>query len=556
MNKPFYCFLAALGVFFLCSCHKPIPEPEPTPTPPADVTLSLGETAKVTAASLFGDAIAKQLTRGEDDSYSFDFTGDAVEFIVDPVSGYDGSKLFARYLNTPLTTSFTLASKPSVSGSDEIDLSSRLPKQLNGGSVSKSYPLTFGGFPGSLTELHGVNLTDDSYFEVQVAIATPCFTAGTITPTFTVNLASLFGIREAGEDGILTFDVPLTFENGYSAVKTFHPESFTVKSENYNAMMGNVRADLSASAKVVATHEGLKTTKSRLSAASAPFKLKVAVILKKVNIASFTGTFKGDVQACTASVNMSLLGETVGSTGRTLEDMGLTPAASKLSLDVESLFPSETDAAVGITAKKSRVTIGSVNGIPVVFPAKTGTGATKVRYDLSKLENLSPLLTKVATEMAFTVGAKGKEIAGTFLVDAPAKAKIVPSVSVPMCFGSALSHTAEERIDLPQNASSALKGGALTMLGKITNTFPVSLTASLVLVDASGAAVTEEATQAVSAESASDIQLSFRPKSGSSLENAKTAVIKYAIKGIDGSRPLKATDYIQATLNAKITYSN
>ena len=554
MNKPFFSFLATLGVFFFCSCGQPVPEPEPTPTPPADVTLTLGETTKLTAAALFGEDLAKKLTRGEGDAYSFDFSGDAIEFVVNPLAGYDGTKMFSRLVNTPLTTSFTLAKKPAVTGNGEIDLSSLLPSLLDGGSLSADYTFSFGGFPASLTELQGVNLTSDSYFDVQVSVATPCFTAGTLTPTFTVDLTSLFGVREAGEDGILTFDVELTHENGYSAVKTFHPETFTVKSENYNPLMLNVSSDLSASARVVATHAGLKTTKSRLSAASAPFKLKIAVTLKKVAIASIAGTFKCDTKAVTSSVNLSALGETIGGTDRTLEDFGLTPAASKIALDVESLFPVETETALSITAKKSKAVFGSVNGLPLVFPAKTESGAAKVRYDLSKSENLSPLLTKVATEMAFTVGAKGKEIAGTFLVNEPAQATIVPSVSVPLCFGSGLSYMAEQRLDLSQAIVAALKGGRLTLLGTITNTFPVSLTASVVLVDAAGQAVSETISQAVPAEGSSDVQLSFKPKSGSSLENAKTAVIQYSLKGVDNSRPLKATDYIQANLNAKISY--
>ena len=84
----------------------------------------------------------------------------------------------------------------------------------------------------------------------------------------------------------------------------------------------------------------------------------------------------------------------------------------------------------------------------------------------------------------------------------------------------------------------------------------MALTASVVVVDASGNAVTEEVSASFPSERESDIQLSFKPKAGASLENAKTVVIKYNVKGIDGSRPLKATDYIQAKLDAKITYAN
>ena len=556
MKKQFFYFLVVLCACALSSCKEPVPEPVPEPTPQAPVTLSLGETAKFTAASLLGEELSAKLTRGNDDSYSLVFSGDGLEVIADPMSDYDPSKMFSRYVNTPLTTSFNLANKPAApEGETEIDLSSLLPKKLKGGTVSKSIALNFSGFPASLTELEGVNLTEDSSFDITVYIANPYFTAGKIVPTFTVNLASLFGIAGADEKGILTFDMELNPENGWKAVKTVHPETFTVNNENYNAASKSFRADLYASGKVEAVHEGLKTTRSRLASAPAKIKLSVAVVLKKVSVGSITGKFNRGFKDGTTSVSMSALTASIGDTGNSLESLGLDPSGIRLAMDVESLFPGETGAQLDIVAKKSRASIGSVAGIPLVLPAKTSDGSSKVQYDLSKEEDLSPLFSKVASEMSFTAGID-KNASCTFLVGEPSKATLVPSVHVPMCFGAGLKYTAEERIDLPQNASAALKGGSLTMSGKITNKFPMALTAAIVVVDAAGNAVTDEVSQSFPAEQESDIQVSFKPKSGSSLENAKTAVIKYTLKGIDGSRPLKATDYIQATLSAKITYAN
>jgi hypothetical protein len=551
MKRLFSCLLVALCAFSFSSCKHPEPEPEPEPTPKTPVNLSLGETAKVTAASFFGAEISSKLTRGEDDTYSLVFTGDGLEIVADPLSDYDATKMFSRYLNTPLTTSFTLSNKVTAPGSDnDIDLSALLPNQLNGGSISKSYTLNFGNFPASLTELEGVGLTEDSSFDVTVSVAKPCFTAGKLIPKFTVDLASLFGVREANDKGLLVFDMELSAENGWTATKTFHPESFTVKSENYNATGKSVRADLFAAGGVVAVHEGLKTTRSRLaSAPAAMIKLSVAVVLKKVNVGSFTGKFNRGVKDGSTSVDMPLLTSS-------LESLGLDPSATKMAMDVESQFPFETGALLDITAKKSRASFGSITGIPVVIPASSGEGSAKAHYDLSKAEDLAPLLTKVASEMSFTAGVDAKNTTCTFRVGEPAKATMVPTVTVPMCFGSGLNYAAEERLDLPQNASAALKGGTLTMSGKMTNTFPVALTAAVVVVDASGNAVTEEVSASFPSERESDIQLSFKPKAGASLENAKAVVIKYKVKGIDGSRPLKATDYIQAKLDAKITYAN
>lgn len=548
--------VAALTVFSICACKEP--EPEPVPTPRADVNLSLGETAKVTAASILGGDMAAKLTREADDTYSLVFTSDGVELVADPLpADYDGSKMFDRFVGTPLTTSFTLAKKPAASGDEDvIDLSALLPSKLNGGTMSTGITLNFGGFPNSLTELEGVHLTEDSSFDIKVSVASPFFTAGKLIPQFTVDLSSLFGIQGADEKGILTFEVELTPENRYSIVKTFHLETFTVKSGSYNAMSKSVKSDLYASGKVVATHEGLKTTRSKFASAPSTLKLNVAVTLKKVCIDSFTGKFDRGVKDVSTTVDMSTLTAQIGNTTNSLESFGLDPSAMKLSLDVESLFPAETNARLDVSSRKSRSTVGSVGGMPLVLPAMAGDEATRVRYDLSKLDDLSPLFTKVPTEMIFTAGIPVKETVCTFRIGKPAKATLVPSVSVPMCFGAGLTYTAEERIALPQNAAEVLKDGALTLSGKITNTFPFALTASLKLVDADGYAVTDETTESFPAEKESEFQVSCKPKAGTSLEKAKTVVVNYKVTGVDGSRPLKASDYIQASFNAKVSYAN
>jgi len=75
-------------------------------------------------------------------------------------------------------------------------------------------------------------------------------------------------------------------------------------------------------------------------------------------------------------------------------------------------------------------------------------------------------------------------------------------------------------------------------------------------VDADGYAVTDETTESFPAEKESEFQVSCKPKAGTSLEKAKTVVVNYKVTGVDGSRPLKASDYIQASFNAKVSYAN
>ena len=510
----------------------------------------------MTAGTLFGAEIAAKLTPGAGDNYFLDFVGEGFELVADPLKDYDGSKMFSRFVGLPLNADFKLANKPSVSGSsDEIDLSALLAKTLTASTSSKRLTYSFGGFPAALTELEAVHLTEDSVVEIEVSMANSCLTDGKVKPVITADLSALFGFREA-KDGILSFEVELTPENGWTVLKSFHPETFSVKKENYSATTKSVRVDLGATAKAVVTHEGLKTTKARLAAAPAKIVLNVTAILKKVEIGGFTGKFDYKIKDNSASVNLSALTAKIGQTDNSLESLGLNPAAGTVALDVESTFPVETDAQVGVTAKKSRLTVGSVEGISLVIPAKAEDGAAKAHYDLSKLDDISPLLSKVASEMVFTAGAKSRDAVCMFPVGAPVKATFVPSVSIPLCFGSALDFTAEDRFDLPQSVPAALKGGTLALDGKMVNGFPVSLTAALVVVDGAGNAVTDEVSQSFPSERESDVKVTFKAKAGASLENAKAVVIKYKVKGVDGSRPIKATDYIQATLNATISYAN
>ena len=558
MNKTFFCFLMALGLVCLCACDgpDPVPDSNSTPVPRQDVSSSLGETDKLTVASILGNDVAALLACDQDGVCSLDFSGESFSLSADPLSDFDGSKMFSRFLGVPLTTSFTLAGKPSAPGNDnEIDLSALLPDRLNGGSLSQSYTFGFNGFPNSLTELQGVGLSDDSVFEVTVSIANPCFTAGTIRPTFTVDLSSLFGVRGA-ENGLLTFDVELTPENRYSTVKTFHPESFTVDAGKFNATTKSLSSNLYISGKVTATHEGLRTTRQRLSSASAPFKLNIRLVLKKVTIDRFTGKFKFNVKDASGAVDLSALGTKTLANGQTLESLGFDPAAGKLFLDVESLFPLEADAKVAVTARRQGWAAGSVKDLPLVIPALTEGGAAKVRHDLSQSGNLSPVLKRVASEMVFSVGAKMRDDVATFRVGEPAKATFVPSVSIPLCFGAGLDFSSEERLALPQQVVAALKDGTLTLSGTIANGFPVSLTTVIVLVDAAGAAVSEPVSLACPADSHTPVQQLVKVLQGASLDDARSVLVKYTVKGVDGSRPFKVTDAIQTSLDAKIVYSN
>lgn len=557
MKKLRLILLAAVAAMLIHACGEDVPEPQPVPEPDpkADVTLSLGETTKYTVASIIGEDFAGTLSCADDGTYRLVATGDAIELTADPLAGFNGSKMFSRYLDMPLSTDLSFADKPDYTGDkDEVDLSALLPQLLNVGRFSKGVSFTFSGFPSTLATLERIDLRKDAAFDIEVSVVDPCFTGGKLTPTFAVNLSSLFGIKEA-ESGILAFDVELTPENGYKAVRTFHPETFTVNPENYNAKRHSLLSEIKASATIVASHDGLKTTREKLAAAQSPFKLRVTLTLRNLTIAGLTGTYEYDIQGGSSVVSLGALTAKIGDTGKSLETLGLDPSGIGIAMDVESSLPSPVTGELGIAAKKSRATFGTIEGIAVDIPAVTADGPAKDTYDLGKMEDLSIILSKVADEMTFTAAATAGQKAATFTVDKPAKVLLAPSVTVPLRFGDELEHTAEQRISLPQNAGALLKDGSLTIQGKVSNTFPMDGCVTVTILDAASSALTDAASLQLPAEKETDVNMTFRPKPGSSMENAAAALVRYGIKGKAGSRALKSTDCIQAKLDAKISYA-
>lgn len=553
MKQPHLTLLATLAAFSLISCDPKLPEPEPEPAPKSDVTVPLGKTEAVTAASILGaDFLGSFVQEGTDD-YILVRSGDAVVLSADPLYDYDGTRTFAGFLNTPIPTDLTMFTKPSTGGATgEIDLSSLLPSTLKMKSTSRAFSLIFSNFPASLTRLEDVLLTEDSYFDVKISLANPIFTAGEITPAFSVDLSSLFDIREA-QDGILSFETKLNAENGYTANRTFHLDRFVVKEGEFNAKAHTVNSTFRASIRIDAPHSGLKTTAALLAAAPQKIKLTLTVILKNVTIKGFTGTFNVAVKDASGSLPLPEFTKEIPAVGTSLEKLGLQASSITPAITVESDFPLESAGTAKLLVRRSRTTVGTVEDIPFMIPAK-GEGYSAKSYNLRALADLSSAFRKIPDELGFSFHTDVSEIDATVNVGEPVTIRITPSVEAPLEVGAALNYTAKKSIEIPASAAAALKDGTLSLSGTVDNQFPFDAEASFVALSAMGTALTDEPSLTVPAEKNVPVSVRFSTRSGASLEEARTIVVKYTVKGKDGSRALKKTDALQADLKATVSY--
>lgn len=553
MKQPHLTLLATLAAFSLISCDPKLPEPEPEPAPKSDVTVSLGKTEAVTAASILGaDFLGSFVQEGTDD-YILVRSGDAVVLSAEPLSGYDGTRTFAGFLNTPIPTDLTMFTKPAAAGATgEVDLSALLPAKINMGTASRTLSLTFGGFPSPLKTLEDVILTEDSYFEVKVSVANLRFTAGTLTPSFNVDLSTLFGIREA-QDGILSFETELNKENGYSATRTFHPANFVVKEGEFSSNSHTVRSTFRAAIKTTVSHSGLKTTAAALAAAPKNIKLTVTVNLRNLTIKGFVGKVNFAFKDLTGNVSLPELTREIATVGAGLDQLGFQASSMTPAITVESALPFETSGTVSVTTRRSRSNIATVGDIAFQIPA-SAEGTSSKSYNLSALADFSPAFVKTPDSFGFAFHADVPDASLPFYLGEPATVRITPVVEVPLVLGAALDYTAQKTMEIPASAAAALKDGTLSLSGTVENKFPLDAEVSFAVLNAMGTALTDEPSLSIPAEKDVPASVRFSTRSGASLEDARSIVVKYNVKGKNGSRTLKKTDYLQADLKATISY--
>ena len=226
----------------------------------------------------------------------------------------------------------------------------------------------------------------------------------------------------------------------------------------------------------------------------------------------------------------------------------MTPA-----ITVESALPFETSGTVSVTTRRSRSNIATVGDIAFQIPA-SAEGTSSKSYNLSALADFSPAYVKTPDSFGFAFHADVPDASLPFYLGEPATVRITPVVEVPLVLGAALDYTAQKTMEIPASAAAALKDGTLSLSGTVENKFPLDAEVSFAVLNAMGTALTDEPSLSIPAEKDVPASVRFSTRSGASLEDARSIVVKYNVKGKNGSRTLKKTDYLQADLKATISY--
>jgi hypothetical protein len=546
MKKLFFLFAAVLAV---SSCGE---DPVPAPEPSGDATFPLGVTASHTAADLFGDMVLGELDMAADGTYYLALAGPKAELKADPLYGFSGERMFARYVGVPFTTEFALFEKPAVGDADAVDLSGQLPALLNGGGLTQRATVIFDGFPETLTSLRRIYLTDDSTFDVEVSVVDPYFTAGTVKAAVAMDLSSIFGFRDAA-GGVLAFEAALTPENGYCAMRAFHPETAAVSGGQYNPATRRLQADVEAVVKVGASHDGLRTTREKMAAAAACCMLRVSITLRKIVVDGIDGEFDVAFKPAESRVSLSTLTATSAADGKSLDVLGLDRAATRISVIAENKFPMPFTATTDIAARMDSRDVADVRGIGLTMEPPSLEEAGRTRFDFPSGE-IRDVLVSGTHELAFIFNAGVDGISGTYRAGQVPAVAFVPSVIVPMCFGDALDVTGEDTVLLPAGMRSSLENGQLEVAGMVSNFFPATLSITVTAVNEKGEMLAETVPITVPAETETDVRMTFRPLSADPLTAAAAFVVSYRLRGVDNSRGIRASDYIRAALEARISY--
>ena len=541
MKSLFHALALAAAFILLTACPKP--EPEPTPVPKADETVSLGQTGLIDAQRLIPDEVRPLLVQQAGDALAFRCEGAPFSLAFDILKDYDGAKPFSRYCNYPIGYDFNLGSKPAVPAEapEELDLSAVLPSMIDLGYRSKGMSIYLSGLPEEVLALESIQLAESSHFDVTLSVTSPFFTEGSIIPEFSVDMRAFFNSPEA-VDGILSFDAPLTLENGYKAHKVFRLDGVPFDPANFDPERHNLRLDARVGLSGKVKFEGMKTTKTRLASAPDNLLINVTVELRDVSCKSVTGRFSYKTKAVTGTLVLP----------SALAAMELDPAGSSVQLDMTSNLSVPAQALVDLSSRKNRRTVGEVKGLslPLAVAAPGGTASSVFR--LQEAGDLTPLFARMPDEFQFNTSAAALEDQScTVLLGQDNQVELTPSAVVPFALGSKYEMSLADTLPVQSKVGAALKEKSLEWLGEVVNTLPLDVEMTVTLIDDYGRAISRPMTQTVAAGSTASVKQAVQTVT-TATERVSKAAVAYRLHGIATPRPLKASDKLQASLSIRI----
>ena len=531
--------------------------------PGETVTLPLGDTGPLTVESLLGDKLSDYLVPLSDGTVSIQYKGSPFNFTFDELKKIDGAAPFARYCDYPISYGFSMFDKPAnpaFNGQGEADLSGSVPAKVELKSLSKSIDINVSGLPKELAALKSMTLSSKSRIEITVSVPSGLFTAGTVTPDLTFDLGTFF-TSDDFPGGLIKLNTPLSADNSYSVTHTIHlnklafdPKSFDPAEHTLNVATTLKFTGTCAIAKP-------KTNREHYDKAPKDIQLQITVIMREIACQEIEGSF--DYSRKT-QVTFPLGSFTAGLADKLNGDVFFDFMDPTILMDIESNISIPISSKMDLAARQNKVKFAEVKNIPIVFPvAKPGASASKrIRMAKNPPQNpgeepialdFTPLLSRIPDDMLITVNASTqKDKTAAIRIGENYKVNVTPQIILPLSFGPSTKVEARDTVSLPARLDEMIRDNTIRVVGQISNTFPLQLAFSLVMVDETGLPLTEQVHQTIAAGGTTEVALSVAKLPGAADGKLSAAVLSFEAEGIPESRPVKTDDAIEARLHIEI----
>ena len=530
-----------------------------------ELVLPLVNTGQLTVEDLVGDRLEDYLVLNDDRSYALSYDSDPFSFTFDELKDYDTSGPFRRYVDVPISYGFDLFEKPAAIPFDEKDeasLDSIFPAFIELPDLSKTASLSVPRLPDELVEVRSITLSEDSHFDVTISLPDCLFTEGTLTPDFNVDLSQFFESDDA-ENGVLHFDTPLDESNGYSVTRSYHLHKVVFNPDDFDPRTHTLTLHAGVTVNGNCTFSGLKTNRERFEQAGASTVLLVQVIIRTVDCIAFTGAYDYTVKDLSTSVDVKgMMNEF--STLFDSQDFNIQLTDPEILLDVQTNVPIPTRADLSLTARKNGLRYADIKNILIDFPyaepgqtvrhgirlageAKHEEGIDDVIVDFSKITTRVPDEIRV-NATASTIKDRIAEVrfGETYYMN------LQPTLRIPLSFGKDTRIGLRDTVAMPSELGKILKDNTVIVAGEMTNSLPLEVDFSLVMLNDAGIMVTEEVTQRLAANGTTAIRIPLVNKVEDGIVNLSKAVLSFQVKGTATPRAVKADDFLQARLHAEI----
>lgn len=530
-----------------------------------EMVLPLVNTGQLTVEDLVGDRLEDYLVLNDDRSYALSYDSDPFSFTFDELKDYDTSGPFRRYVDVPISYGFDLFEKPAAIPFDEKDeasLDSIFPAFIELPDLSKTASLSVPRLPDELVEVRAITLSEDSHFDVTISLPDCLFTEGTLTPDFNVDLSQFFESDDA-ENGVLHFDTPLDESNGYSVTRSYHLHKVVFNPDDFDPRTHTLTLHAGVTVNGNCTFSGLKTSRERFEQAGASTILLVQVIIRTVDCIAFTGAYDYTVKDLSTSVDVKGMMNEFSSLFDS-QDFNIQLTDPEILLDVQTNVPIPTRADLSLTARKNGLRYADIKNILIDFPyaepgqtvrhgirlageAKHEEGIDDVIVDFSKITTRVPDEIRV-NATASTIKDRIAEVrfGETYYMN------LQPTLRIPLSFGKDTRIGLRDTVAMPSELGKILKDNTVIVAGEMTNSLPLEVDFSLVMLNDAGIMVTEEVTQRLAANGTTAIRIPLVNKVEDGIVNLSKAVLSFQVKGTATPRAVKADDFLQARLHAEI----